>query len=83
MQPKSNHILDNKPVGTYRDNNQVFPVLDDSFNPKNSNPNIPFNATQDEWWEYIHEIEEGNFMTLDVFDKKFEKWKKEYFANKL
>ena len=47
------------------------------------NPNIPFHGTQEEWWEHFHRIEEGNFMTLEEFDLKFEAWRKEYLANKL
>ena len=47
------------------------------------NPNVPFHGTQEEWWEHFHRIEEGEFMTLEEFDRKFEVWKKEYLANKL
>ena len=47
------------------------------------NPNIPFHGTQDEWWEHFHRIEEGEFMTLEEFDRKFATWKEKYLANKL
>ena len=47
------------------------------------NPNVPFHGTQEEWWEHFHRIEEGNFMTLEEFDYKFEAWKKDYFEKKL
>ena len=47
------------------------------------NPNIPFHGTQEEWWDHFHRIEEGEFMTLEEFDRKFEAWKKKYLANKL
>jgi hypothetical protein len=47
------------------------------------NPNVPFHGTQEEWWEHFHRIEEGNFMTLEEFDHKFETWKKKYLARKL
>jgi hypothetical protein len=47
------------------------------------NPNVPFHGTQEEWWEHFHRIEEGEFMTLEEFDRKFETWKKEYLASKL
>jgi hypothetical protein len=47
------------------------------------NPNVPFHGTQEEWWEHFHQIEEGNFMTLEEFDRKFEAWRTEYLANKL
>jgi hypothetical protein len=46
-------------------------------------PNIPFHGTQEEWWDHFHEIEQGEFMTLDEFDHKFEAWKKEYLAKSL
>ena len=47
------------------------------------NPNVPFHGTQEEWWEHFHRIEEGNFMTLEEFDHKFETWKTKYLASKL
>ena len=47
------------------------------------NPNVPFIGTQEEWWEHFHQIERGNFMTLDEFDHKFEVWRQEYLAKKL
>ena len=47
------------------------------------NPNFPVHCTQEEFWEHIHEIEAGNFMTLEEFKSKHEAWKKEYLASKL
>jgi hypothetical protein len=47
------------------------------------NPNVPFHGTQEEWWEHFHRIEEGNFMTLEEFDHKFEAWKKNFLASRL
>ena len=47
------------------------------------NPNVPFHGTQEEWWEHFRRIEQGNFMTLEEFDLKFETWRKKYLANKL
>ena len=49
----------------------------------NWDPNVPFHGTQEEWWEHFHRIEEGEFMTLEEFDHKFETWKKKYLASKL
>ena len=46
------------------------------------NPNVPFHCTQEEFWEHIHSIEAGNFMSLEEFDKKFNAWKTEYLAKK-
>ena len=47
------------------------------------NPNVPFHGTQEEWWEHFHNIEEGEFMTIEEADKKFETWKKEYLASRI
>ena len=47
------------------------------------NPNIPFHGTQEEWWEHFNRIEEGNFITLEEFDHKFEAWRMRYLINKL
>lgn len=50
---------------------------------KEWNPNIPFHGTQEEWWAHFHQIEEGEFMTLEEFNRKFETRWKEYLTNKL
>ena len=47
------------------------------------NPNVPFTCTQEEFWEHIHEIERGEFMTIEEADKKFEAWKKEFLASRM
>jgi hypothetical protein len=47
------------------------------------NPNVPFQGTQEEWWEHFHRIEESPFMSLEEFDEKFETWKKEFLASRL
>ena len=47
------------------------------------NPNVPFHGTQEEWWEHFHRIEEGEFMTIEEFDLKFNAWKKKLLASKL
>lgn len=47
------------------------------------NPNVPFHVTQEEFWEHIHEIEKGPFTALDVANKEFEEWKKEFLKNRL
>ena len=46
-------------------------------------PNVPFHGTQEEWWEHFHRIEEGEFMTVEEFDIKFNAWKKKLLASKL
>ena len=45
------------------------------------NPNVPFHGTQEEWWEHFHRIEEGEFMTIEEADEKFEIWKQNFLAN--
>jgi len=47
------------------------------------NPNVPFCGTQEEWWEHIHRIEEGNFITWEEHQNKFNAWKKEYLASRM
>jgi hypothetical protein len=47
------------------------------------NPNVPVHATQDEWWEHIHRIEEGKFYTWEEHQKRFNIWKKTFLANHL
>ena len=47
------------------------------------NPNVPFHGTQEEWWEHFHQIEEGEFMTIEEADRKFEIWKKKFLASRM
>ena len=47
------------------------------------NPNVPVHATQEEWWEHIHEIEKGPFMSWEEHKKKFDAWKKEFLASRM
>ena len=47
------------------------------------NPNVPFHGTQEEWWDHFHRIEEGNFMTIEEADKKFEIWKRQFLASRM
>ena len=47
------------------------------------NPNVPFHGTQEEWWEHFHRIEEGEFMTIEEADEKFEIWKKKLLASRM
>ena len=54
-----------------------------SSNVVDWNPNAPVHATQEEWWEHFHRIEEGPFMTLEEHRIKFEAWKKEFLASRM
>ena len=52
-------------------------------NKEKWNPNVPFSGTQDEWWEHIHQIENGEFMTIEEADKNFEIWKRKFLASRM
>ena len=45
------------------------------------NPNRPAQFTQEEFLEYIHEIEKGPFTPLDIANREFEEWKVEFLRN--
>ncbi|GHT65042.1 hypothetical protein FACS189451_12750 [Bacteroidia bacterium] len=45
------------------------------------NPNYPVQATQEEWWEHIHQIEQGKFYTAEEYERIWEKHKREILAN--
>ena len=45
------------------------------------NPNVPFHGTQEEWWEHVHRIEEGGFVTWEEHQKKFDAWKRKRLAS--
>jgi hypothetical protein len=47
------------------------------------NPNVPFTCTQEEFWEHIHQIEQGEFMTIEEADKEFELWEKELLVSRM
>ena len=47
------------------------------------NPNVPFHCTQEEFMDYIHEIEAGEFMTWEEAQKDFEAWEKKFLASRL
>ena len=47
------------------------------------NPNVPFHCAQEEFMDYIHEIEAGEFMTWEEAQKDFEVWEKKFLASRL
>lgn len=47
------------------------------------NPCVPLQVSQEEFWEHIHEIEQGTFTSLDEGFKKFEQWKTELLKSRL
>lgn len=44
------------------------------------NPNKPFHGTQEEWSEHFHEIEKGEFISLEEANKQFEEWKEQFLT---
>lgn len=43
----------------------------------------PFNGSQEEWFQYFQNIEEGVFHTLDEANQDFEQWKMQYIKSRL
>ncbi|GHT43371.1 hypothetical protein FACS189438_0410 [Bacteroidia bacterium] len=78
MQKKPYKLTDEKPVTA----NEPAVAYQPAKPATEWNPNAPVHATQEEWWEYIHRIEEGPFYTLEEFDEKFEIWKKAFLAGR-
>ena len=85
MQKKSYKTLDNKsevvyePVTAY----QRRPATAEMTSSDKWNPNVPLHVTEEEWLEHIRKIEEGPFMSLEEYKKKFAAWKKEFLASRL
>jgi len=38
------------------------------------NPNVPFTCTQEEFWEHIHEIEQGKFYPVSETHQRISQW---------
>lgn len=77
--PKHNPITVSEPATVYRRRS----VTAEISSSDKWNPNIPVHGTQEEWRDHFHRIEEGHFMTLEEYKKKFAAWKEEYLANRL
>jgi len=43
---------------------------------------VPYNFTQDEFWEEIRKAEKGPFISLDELDRRLEEWKTELKAKR-
>jgi len=83
MARKSYQTPENEPIKVSEPFIEYSATVSEISSPDKWNPNVPFHGTQEEWWDHFHQIEQGNFMTLEEFDYKFEKWKKEYISRKL
>ena len=46
------------------------------------NPNRPTHATQDEFWEHIHEIEKGPFYPIEEVHQRIRSWMDSYQGKK-
>ena len=68
-----------EPVSAY----QRRPVTAEMTSSDKWNPNVPLQVTEEEWLEHIRKIEEGPFMSLEEYKKKFAAWKKEFLAIRL
>ena len=75
--PKNTPITVNEPVAAYQT------AVPDISSSNEWNPNVPFHGTQEEWWEHFHRIEEGNFVTWEEHQEKFNAWKKEFLASRM
>ena len=80
--PENESIKVSEPVVAYR-RERVHPVSTEISSSVGWNPNVPFQGTQKEWWEHFHRIEEGEFMTIEEADEKFEIWKKKFLASRM
>ena len=69
--PKNAPMIAGEPVAAYRKQSATAETLSSKWNP-----NVPFQGTQEEWWEHFHRIEEGKFETWEEHQKKFYAWKK-------
>jgi hypothetical protein len=49
-----------------------------SANVVDWNPNFPVHATQEEWWEHIHEIERGPFYPVEETFLRIKQWLDNY-----
>ena len=69
--PKDNTLITvGEPVTAY----QRQPATADISSSNEWNPNVPFYGTQEEWWEHIHQIEEGPFYPVSETHKRISQW---------
>ena len=76
--PETEPVIAGEPAVAYPCRDVARNVSTDKWNP-----NIPFHGTQEEWWEHFHRIEEGNFMTIEEADEKFEIWRRKFLASRM
>ena len=74
--PETEHLIAAEPAVAYSSISLEPKPSSDSWNP-----NVPFHGTQEEWWEHFHRIEEGNFVTWEEHQKKFNEWKQQFLKS--
>lgn len=74
---KINHFSSDSDLSTQKDKSCAC------RNSDKWNPNVPFQTSQEEFWEHIHEIERGRFTPLDEGFQKFEQWKTALLKSRL
>jgi len=74
-----------EPALAYQTANHSEPLTADISISKGmfDNPNVPFHCTEEEFLEHIHRIEQGEFMSWDEHQKKFNEWKQKLLASRL
>ncbi|GHV57753.1 hypothetical protein FACS1894182_07470 [Bacteroidia bacterium] len=75
--PKNQKLLDNKPLYAAEPAvayGEVGLTIQKPLLTVDRNPNSPVHATQEEWWEYIHRIEEGLFYPVSKVHQRISQW---------
>ena len=84
--PETEQVIAGEPAVAYH-GRDAAPVLSEAevchVSTDRWNPNVPFHGTQEEWWKHFHRIEEGNFMTIEEADEKFEIWRRKFLASRM
>jgi hypothetical protein len=70
MSKKPYKLTDEKPVAA----NEPTVAYQRAKPATEWNPNAPVHATQEEWWEYIHRIEEGPFYPASEVHQRVSQW---------
>jgi len=64
-----------RPIMTAHEPAVVYKTaVSETLYSNNWNPNVPFQGTQEEWWEHFHRIEEGPFFPVSEVHKRISQW---------
>lgn len=72
-------IEEKEPIDVVRDNTAEYI----SKNELEKVSIDPISKTQEEWFQYFNEIEEGEFTPLEKANQNFEQWKTKHIKNQL